>query len=247
MWIWLYGLSVTLYFWFLSLELSTFLLYLPLFVIGTLNVGAAVQKLVTKEDASVLLAMLASNILFTTLVYIEPKDMYYIFSIVFGIIVLLTVSYHASSIFISPPKWLALLNMTSLVLSVIIYVLLYGTIKTHVDDYVVLLPLGILLVLEAYATYTIYNGLDTIKKERSQEMAQNRLTYTTALLILLITTIIQTYDIISMNINFGIATIVYALLIIIRTATYLARLCRTQTQVNYRSLKEESINESPDV
>lgn len=247
MWIWLYGLSVTLYFWFFALDLNNYIIYSPLFTIGILNIGALVQKLVVKEDISLLLAMLSSNILFTVLSYVQPDDIYYIFSIVFGIIVLLTVMYHSNAIFIAPPRWLSILNATSLILSVVIYMMLYAILQSHIEEFTVLLPFGLIVILEAYATYRMYNGLETITLGKCQRMARNRLTYTTALVIIFITTIIQTFNIISMNVNFGVAAIIYVLLIVIRSATYMTRFCGSKPQLSYSSLKEKSINEGEDV
>lgn len=247
MWTWLYGLCVSLYFWLLALDLHSFLVYLPLFTIGVVNIGAIVQKMVVKEDVSLLLAFLSCNILFTTLAYLQPVELYYIFSIIFGIITLLTMMYHVKSIFLSPPRWLSVLNATSLIISVVIYLMLYGIMKSHIEDFTVLFPLGLLIVLEAYATYHIYNGLDTITIEKCQEMAQNRLTYTTALVIIFIVTIIQVFDLISMNVNFGIAAVTYATLILVKSATYITRQCGSKATRSYQSLKEESINESSDV
>lgn len=247
MWIWLYGLSVTLHFWFFALDLNKYIVYAPLFTIGILNVGAIVQQLVAKQDSSLLLAMLSSNILFTVLSYIEPEDIYYIFSIVFGIIALLTVLYHSNTIFVSPPRWLSILNATSLILSVVIYLMLYAILQSHIEDFTVLLPFGVLIVLEVYATYRMYNGLETVTVEKCQDMASNRLTYTSALIIIFITTMIQTFDIISMHVNFGIASVIYGLLIVARGASWTSRYCLSKPQLSYRSLKESSINEREDV
>lgn len=247
MWIWLYGLSITLHFWFFALKLNDYIVYAPLFAIGILNIGAVVQKSVLKDDASLLLAMLSSNILFTMLSYLQPQEIYYIFSIVFGIIVLLTVMYHSNTIFVAPPRWLSILNATSLILSVVIYVMLYATLQSHIDDFTVLLPFGVLIVLEIYATYRMYHGLETVTLEKCQHMARNRLTYTSALIIIFITTIVQTFDIISMNVNFGIASIIYMLLIVVRGATWMSRYCLQKPMHNYTTLKESSINEGGDV
>ena len=105
---WLYGTAFSLSCWFITLKLSLFFQLLPLVVAAIISLLYAMKEIRAEQNPSVELAALATSVLFMILFWTKPDDYYWIFSIVFAIITMLTVVANIKILFIAPPAWLGL-------------------------------------------------------------------------------------------------------------------------------------------
>lgn len=221
---WLYGVAFSLSFWFFTLDFTLFIQLLPLLVAAFISMLYGIIKLRNEINPSLEIAALATSILFLVLFWTKPDDLYYIFSIVFAVIVILTVIANAKVLFVAPPTWMALGNALSMILTVVIYILFYASIKDHTEDLYVLLPIGILLLVEMYIILNIQNMPD-INESMKSRLRTERITYFIAVLIVFVTSLLYISDIVDLEVNLFICVCAYSVGLLWSTSTYIWRRC----------------------
>ena len=226
---WLYGVAFSLSFWFFTLDFTLFIQLLPLMVAAFISMLYSIINIRNNVNPSLQLAALATSILFLVLFWTKPVDLYYIFSIVFAVIVIVTVIANAKVLFVAPPTWMALGNALSMILTVVIYILFYASIQDHTEDLYVLLPIGILLVVEMYIILNIQNMPD-INETMKSRLRTERITYFLALIIVFVTTLLYISDIVDLKVNLFICVCAYSVGLIWSTSTYIWRRCCVTTR-----------------
>jgi len=238
---WLYGVAFSVSFWFSTLELSLFIQLLPLLVGALFSLLYTVVQIRQEKNPSVELAALATSILFIVLLWTKPDDLYYIFSIVFAIIVILGVVANGKILFVAPPTWLGLGNALSLILSAVIYIMFYASIQDHTEDFYVLLPVGLLLVVEMYIVLNIQNMPD-INTSMKSKLRTSRITYFMALLIVFVTTILYISDILDLQTNLFVCVCAYSIGLLWSSGNYIWSMCKnatTKTETIYQIVRVE--------
>ena len=108
---WLYGVAFSLSFWFFTLDFTLFIQLLPLIVAAFISMLYTIIKLRQNKNASVELAALSTSVLFLILFWTKPDDLYYIFSIVYAVIAVITIVANGKVLFVAPPPWLSLIHI----------------------------------------------------------------------------------------------------------------------------------------
>lgn len=230
--LWLYGLAFSLSFWFLVLDYSLVTELLPLLLTVCLSLLYTIKLLRHKEKASFHVGTLATAILFIVLFATKPDNIYLIFSLVFGVIVIIMICANIDTLFIAPPTWLAGANALSLVLTAVIYMVFYAALQEHVDTFYVLIPMGVLTIVELYIILNIKN-MPSLCEEKKSKLRTERITYFIAILIVAITTILYATESISAEMNLFICVVAYALGLIYSTYHVVMNMCMNQ---NTRSM-----------
>lgn len=226
---WLYGVAFSLSFWFFTLDFTLFIQLLPLIVAAFISMVYTIIKLRQNNNASVELAALSTSILFLILFWTKPDDLYYIFSIVYAVIAVITIVANGKVLFVAPPPWMALGNALSLILTVVTYIMFYASIKDHTEDFYVLLPIGILLVVEMYIILNIRNMPD-INESMKNKLRTERIMYFIALLIVFVTSLLYISDIFDLEINLLICVCAYSVGLLYSTSTYIWTRCCVTTR-----------------
>lgn len=199
---WLHGIAFTLSFYFLADGNQTAVSLIPIFISCCLSIFASIQYLREKRNASLQLATTATAILMLILFFTQPDHLYEIFAATFAVICLLFVFANAHVIFFSAPKWLAVANSISFLLTAVLYVLLYASVKKHILDQSVYIPLVLLLFIEIFIVVRIQNLEDGgLNEDKIKELRNDRMTYDISLLIAIGATIAYTVDAVTLKTN----------------------------------------------
>lgn len=226
--LWLYGLAFSLSFWFLVLDYHLITELLPLIIASALSLLYTLKLLREKKRVSLHLGTLSTSILCIVLFATKPETMYIIFSIVFAVIVLLMVAANIDTLFVAPPTWLAGANALSLILTAVIYILFYATLKNDIEPFYVLIPMAIMSIVELYIILNIKN-MPSLCSEMKSRLRTERITYFLAILIAAITTILYATESISAEVNLFICVCAYAIGLIYSTSRMLMDMCRNQS------------------
>jgi len=232
MFLWLYGLAFSLSFWFLVLDYNVITEIIPLLLAACMSLLYSVKLLRAKEKASFHVGTLATAILFIVLFVTKPDNLYLIFSIVFGVIVVLMVCANIDTLFVAPPTWLAGANALSLVLTVIIYIVFYAAIQHHIDTFYVLIPLALLIIIELYIILNIKN-MPSLCESKKSKLRIERITYFIAILIVAVTTIMYATEVISAEVNLFLCVVLYTVGLVYSTLQTVVNICRNN---NTRSM-----------
>ena len=199
---WVHGIAFTLSFYFLADGNPTAISLIPIFISCCLSVLASIQYLREKRNASLQLATTATAILMLILFFTNPDHLYEIFAATFAVICILFIFANANVIFFSAPKWLAVANSVSCILTAILYILLYASVKKHLLDHSVYIPLVLLFFTEIFILLRIQNLKDGgLNEEKIQELRNDRMTYDISLLIAIGATIAYTVDAVTLKTN----------------------------------------------
>ena len=205
---WLHGIAFTLSFYFLADGNPTAVSLLPIFISCCLSVLASIQYLREKRNASLQLATTATATLMLILFFTQPDHIYEIFAATFAVICLLFVFANAHVIFFLAPKWLALANSISFLLTAVLYVLFYASIKKHILDQSVYIPLVLLFFVEIFILVRIQNLKEEgLSDDKIQELRSDRMTYDISLLIAIGATIAYTIDAVTLKTNIMVCLI----------------------------------------
>lgn len=205
---WLHGIAFTLSFYFLADGNPTAVSLIPIFISCCLSVLASIQYLREKRNASLQLATTATATLMLILFFTQPDHIYEIFAATFAVICLLFVFANAHVIFFLAPKWLALANSISFLLTAVLYVLFYASIKKHILDQSVYIPLVLLFFVEIFILVRIQNLKDGgLSDDKIQELRSDRMTYDISLLIAIGATIAYTIDAVTLKTNIMVCLI----------------------------------------
>lgn len=238
---WLYGVAFSLSFWFSTLNFSLFIELVPLFIASFISLLYAIKKIREENNPSLEVAALSTSILLIVLFWIQPDDFYYIFSIVFAVITILCVVANAKILFIAPPTWMGLGNAISLILSVVIYVMFYASIKKHIENFYILIPLGILLLIETYIVLNIQK-MPSLNESMKSRLRTERITYLIALIIVFITSLLYISDVMDLQINLFICVVSYSIGLLYSTSAYIWNTCRNQS-TNTPTIYQVVVNE----
>lgn len=210
MFLWFYGLAFSLSYWFVVLQYTLIIQLLPLIIAASFSFLRTIHLLREKQKVSIHVGGLSTAILLILLFATKPDNMYLIFSVVFGIIVVLMVVANIDTLFLATPSWLAGANALSLFVTVVIYVLLYGSIQDHIHIIYIFFPMAIVTAIEAYVILNIKN-MPSLCDEMKNRLRRERLAYFIALLIVISTNILYATKTINVEVNLFICTLCYLL------------------------------------
>lgn len=199
---WVHGIAFTLSFYLISDGNQTTVSLIPIFISCCLSVLASIQYLKEQRNASLQLATTATSILMLILFFTQPEYMYEIFTATFAVICLLFLFANANVIFFSAPKWLAVANSVSFLLTAVLYILFYASVKKHILDHSVYIPLVLLFFIEMFIVVRIQNLKDGgLNDEKIKQLRNDRITYDVSLLIAIGATVAYTVDAVSFKTN----------------------------------------------
>ena len=210
MFLWFYGFAFSLSYWFVGLQYNLIIQLLPLIIAASFSFLRTIHLLREKQKVSIHVGGLSTIILLILLFATKPDNMYLIFSVVFGIIVVLMVVANIDTLFLATPSWLAGANALSLIVTIVIYVLFYATIQQHISTIYVFFPMTILTAVEAYVILNIKN-MPSLCDEMKNRLRRERLAYFIALLIVISTNILYATKTINVEVNLFICTLCYLL------------------------------------
>lgn len=208
--LWFYGLVFSLSYWFLVLNYTLIIQLLPLIIAACFSFLRTIQLIREKQKVSFYIGVVAINVLLILLFATKPDNMYLIFSIIFGVIVVLMVVANIDTLFLASPTWLAGANALSLVASVAIYLLFYANIQHNISIVFIFIPMAILTVIELYIILNIKN-MPSLRDEMKKKLRNNRVAYFITILIGIFTTILYATETIEAQVNLCISTICYSL------------------------------------
>lgn len=199
---WIHGVAFSLSFYLLVNDNQTAVSLIPIFISCCLSTLASIKYLREEKNASLQLATTATSILMLILFFTQPEHLYEIFAATFAVICILFIFANANVIFFSAPKWLAVANSVSCILTAVLYILLYASVKKHLLDHSVYIPLVLLLFVETFILVRIPNlKLGGLNESKIQELRRDRLTYDISLLIAITATVSYTLDVVNLKTN----------------------------------------------
>lgn len=236
-----YGLAFSLCFWFTALDLSLFVQILPLLCAAAVSALYTMYLIRSGQNFSLHVAVLATAALITLLLWASPDGFYFVFTLCFGMIVLLYVLANASELFLGP-RWLALGNLVSLVLSAVTYMLFYAAIQNHTPDWLVFVFVGLLFAVELFIIYHTQK-MEDLTEEKIYEMTLERIGYLAMLFMVTTTSVLYTFDVIDLKLNLAICVVLYALVLVSMVSVRLAEHCCRNAR-GWRQLRNSDINTS---
>lgn len=236
MFVWVYGLTFSLSFYFLAEDEPLAVQLTPLFLTALLSFFLALRHLREEKNASLHIASLCTNVLLMFLFWVKTDDMYYIFTAVFSVICIMYVVANANTFFQSPPKWLIVANFISMVTSTVLFILFYAAVKNHAPNHVIYIPLTVLLLVEASVLVRLRTMADLVP-EKIMQLQNERIAYGITVLVVMGTSIAYTSDAISLSVNALICTIVYGIGLLWMCSPIIAEvLCRRNGYRNMHDL-----------
>lgn len=209
MFLWLYGLTFSLTLYFIAENEPLGIQLTPLLITTILSFLVTLRNLREKTNASLHMASLATNVLLLLLLWTSPDSMYIIFASAELCIAIIYVVANGNIFFFTPPKWLAVANSVTLVLSTVLFVLMYAAVKEHTSNTVIFIPLTLLVLIEGYVVIRI-ETLQDLLPDKKKQLRNERLTYDITILVLLGTSIAYVSDNISLPAAALTNTLVYA-------------------------------------
>lgn len=207
---WLYGFTFCTFLYLKSIDVRPFFVTLPLLlmtIIATFDVVIRIRK---KRQVAYRIALFVPFLTAFILEIVSSDFNYWVFITILSLDSVAIVLYSYDVLFIGPPRWLILSNILSFVSYCATYMLLYSSLKDDVENINALIPFSIMVLVEGYVVYNLSRyGMETVTKERSNEMIKDRLTHSIAIFILFIVCIVHTFDLISDTLNFSISGLLY--------------------------------------
>lgn len=240
MWVWLYGLSISLFLLLKEYDISNGVCLLPLILLcfsAFLEFAFSIFKHNSLNEwqhwvNSGFLFKMSSILLISITLQIYGYISFTTLFIVLGLGVLLLSAIFAMMkgsymAFSNSPTHLRLAKITSYVATVLTYLFFYGVEYAYMSNWTPLLPFFVSAIAEIYIFTILYKyGIPTIRKEVTTEAAFNRLTYTVCILILLLCAILHYTVITDDKFLYGAAAIAYFIGIIFVLTKSKTKLCK---------------------
>ncbi len=206
---WVYGVTFCSFLYLKSLgDRSELIVVLPLIAMTCI---ALFDILIIKKTQIVYRIALLVPLLTIFLLEITMESFSYaIFITVLTLDTVAITIYGWDVLFVGPPRWLVMCNFLSFISYSATYLLLYSVLESGVESAYVLIPFGIMVLVEIYVIFILSSkGLDTVNKNRSDEMTRDRLIHSVAIIILFVVCIVHCYELISDTLNFALSTLLY--------------------------------------
>jgi hypothetical protein len=204
MWVWFFGLSISLFLVIREYDVNNLIALIPLFILSSMAVLELLFRLCKYPkcsqwrewintgflaDLSITLVVMVSlqiyNVISFSTFYIVLTCIVALLSLIF---VILRGQY---TVFTNSPMNLRVANIISYICSVLTYLFFYGVEYGELENWIPLIPFCISVIAEIYIVLTLYNGIDGIQSDFSTNAALNRLVYMSCIFILLLVCILH--------------------------------------------------------
>lgn len=242
MWVWIYGLAISLFLIFHELEFSNVIALIPLIVICSLGFLEFIFCIVKKFDSKfedianrdvistgylwsmslillILIALQINGTITFTSFFITLTLLILSVSLIY---VLLKGKYVQ---LVNSPLNIRIANILSFIATISTYLAFYGVEYDWIDDWLPLIPFSLSLIFEIYIVVTLYKGENGITQEFSIKAAKNRLIHMSCVGILLLCAVIHYATDIGDLFLYSAAAIAYFLGIVIMVVNKQARIC----------------------
>lgn len=256
MWVWLYGLAISLFLVLQELGVNNLVSLIPLIVLSLSALGEFIYMVIKNPNEwrkwlntgflftlSLLLVVLVSlqieNIIKFGTFFATLTAMVTIVSLIY---VILRGQY---TVFKLSPTHLRIANIVSFVASVTTYLCFYGVEYDSIARWVPIVPFAISVLVEVYIVYTLYNGWGGINESFSEKWAMDRMVYMSCILILFLCAIIHYLAVTDDLFLYGAASIGYFLGIVVITIRSRKQICNISKcckRAPYQELKTDDIN-----
>ena len=258
MWVWLYGLSISIFLILQELGANNMVSLTPLVV---LTLGAALElifRIVKYPKCDLWPEWLNTGFLFSmsfTLLLlvslqVERHISFNVFFITLTVIIgLLSALYlmlkGQYTIFANSPMKLRVANGISYTTTVATYLCFYGVEYDSIVSWVPLIPFGICVISEMYIFWTLYNGIDELEETFTKRAAMDRLAYMVCVSILMVCAILHYASVVKDLFLYTASSIAYFSGIVVVMSRSRKNLCRNVDcckKAKYLELKSDDIN-----
>ena len=239
MWVWFFGLSISIFLIFRELEFSAGVSLIPLIVLSFFACLEFIFRIFKFPKCSQWREWINTGFLAdlsVALVVLVALEVYGVVTFSTFFILLTCAITFLSFIYVilkgeytvlsNSPMHLRVANIISYICTIMTYLFFYGVEHDSLEHWIPLVPFVLSVVAEIYITVTLYNGIDGIQSEFTLKTAQTRMIYMTCIFILLLTCIIHYLALTPDIFLYVAATVVYFIGIIVMTFRSRKRLCK---------------------
>lgn len=256
MWIWIFGLCISIFLILYELQVGVVFSLIPLLV---LNVASLIEvvfylfrtqpRMVKIQDIIESTFICAITLTTTILLYFQLSkiisfDLFYTLML----LIVLTISFiyiivgGYFQLFINMSWNTRVVNILTLITTITTYLTFYGVEDGSIARWVPLVPFLASVAVEVYCIYTIYQGTPHLKDDFSKQLAKSRTIYSICIGILFLVSVLHyILDGVDMII-YICSTLLYAIGIMILLLDDKGRLCsrlRCFKQAKWQQLKNE--------
>jgi hypothetical protein len=258
MWVWFFGLSISLFLVLREYDVNNLIALIPLFILSFMAILEFLFRLCKYSkcsqwrewintgflaDLSVALVVMVSLQIYDVITF---NTFYIVLTCIVAFLSLIFVILKGQyTVFTNSPMHLRVANIISYICSVLTYLFFYGVENGELDRWIPLIPFCISVVAEIYIVLSLYRGIDGIQTNFTTNAALNRLVYMTCIFILLLVCIlhyiIETPDVFL----YAMAAGIYFIGIVIMGIRSRKKLCKQWDcfeKPKYNQLKNEDIN-----
>lgn len=258
MWVWLYGLAISIFLIFQEIGSNNIISLIPLILLSLLAALELIFRVIKYPKCEQWEEWLNTGFLFSLsfalLLMISLQIENHVSFSTFFVILTITVAILSLlylvlkgqiAIFVSSPLYLRIGNMISYTSSVATYLCFYGVEYNSIDAWIPLLPFGISVLAEVYIFWTLYKGIDGVQDSFTKKASFDRLTYMICVSILMICAILH-YTVVTDDLFlYSAAAISYFIgicIVLIRSKRLLCRNINCCKKAKYLELKSDDIN-----
>lgn len=258
MWVWFFGLSISLFLVIREYDVNNLIALIPLMLLSIMAIMEFLFRLCKYRKCSnwrewintAFLADLSLSLLIMVALQIYDVVSFSTFYILLTCIVaflslVFAILKGQYTIFTNSPIHLRVANVISYICSVLTYLFFYGVEYGELENWIPLVPFCISVIAEIYIVITLYRGIDGIQSDFTTSAAVNRLVYMSCIFILLLVCILhyllETPDVFL----YSTAASIYFIGIIIMTIRSKKKLCKQWDcfeKPKYNQLKNQDIN-----
>lgn len=258
MWVWLYGLAISVFLILQELDANNVVSLIPLMLLSFVAGLELVFRIIKYPKCSQweewlntgFLFLLSFVLLVLISLQIEDHVSFAVFFISLTISVgIISIFYLLMkgqyTIFVNSPIHLRIGNVISYTATVATYLCFYGVQYNSIESWVPLVPFGISVLAEAYIFWTLYKGIDGVQDTFTKKFAYDRLSYMVCVSILMVCAILH-YTVVSNDLFLYIAAAVVYLIgigvVVWRSKRNLCRNINCCRKAKYLELKSDDIN-----
>ena len=258
MWVWFFGLSISIFLIFRELEFSAGVSLIPLIVLSFFACLEFIFRVFKfpkcsqwrewintgfLADLSIALVVLVALEVYGVVTF---STFFILLTCVITLLSLLFVILKGNYVVLSnSPIHLRVANIISYICTVLTYLFFYGVEHNSLEKWIPLVPFVLSVVAEIYIVATLYNGIDGIQTEFTLKTAKSRMVYMSCIFILLLVCIIHYIALTPDIVLYTAASIVYFLGIVAMSIRSRKRLCKNfdcLEKPKYNRLKEEKVD-----
>lgn len=256
MWIWIFGLSISIFLILHDLQVGIIMSLIPLLFLNVASLIELVFYIIHTQPSHVKIqdiiesAFIWTITLSTTIfLYLQLSnnisfDLFYtlMLLVTFTVSIIYIIVGGYFQLFINMSWNMRIANILTFITTIITYLTFYGVEHGTIARWVPLVPFLASVVVEAYCIYTIYQGTNHLKDDFSKQLAKNRTIYSICIGILFLVSVLH-YALDGVDIIIYIcSTLLYAIGIFILILDGKGRICirlRCFKQAKWKQLKNE--------